>query len=154
MNWDAVGAVSEMLGVIAIVATLLYLAKQIVQTNQIAKAAVARELQEQYAGIYTLLATDPTIQDLVTRLRDPGYVVQSEQEEEQIEGFITLLLGVWLTTGIAYEQGQIELKQYRMYRDDIGVKLSKWPGLVPHAKRIIRKYPDGAGFDIFKELYD
>lgn len=84
MNWDAIGALSEVLGVIAVVVTLLYVAKQIVQTNQIAKAAVARELQDKYAEVYNLLATDPSIQDLVTRLRDPQYVVQSEQEEEQI----------------------------------------------------------------------
>ena len=153
MNWDAIGAVSEIIGVVAVVVTLLYLAKQILQTNQIAKSAVARELQERYAEIYALLATDPNIQDLVTRLRDPEYVVQSEQEEEQIEGFCLLLLGTWLTTGIAYEQGQMDLKQYRMYRDDVGVKLTKWPGIVPHVKRIITNYPDGASFDIFKVLY-
>jgi hypothetical protein len=130
--------------------TLLYVAKQILQTNQIAKAAVARELQDKYAEVYNLLATDPSIQDLVTRLRDPEYVVQSEQEEEQIEGFCTLLLGVWLTTGIAYEQDQIDPKQYRVYRDDVAVKFAKWPGMVPHAKRILKKYPDIESFDILR----
>ncbi len=154
MNWDAIGALSEVFGVLAVVVTLLYVAKQIVQTNQIAKAAVARELQDKYAEVYSLLATDRSIQDLVTRLRDPEYVVQSEQEEEQIEGFCTLLLGVWLTTGIAYEQDQIDPKQYRMYREDVAVKFTKWPGMVPHAKRILKRYSDAEEFDIFKNLYD
>ncbi len=154
MNWDAIGATGEVFGALAVVLTLLYFAKQIVQTNQIAKAAVARELQEKYAEIYNLLATDPSIQDLVTRLRDPDYVVQSEQEEEQIYGFCLLLLGVWLTTGVAYEQGQMETKQYRMYCDDVHVKLAKWPGMVPHVKGIIKNYPDGAGFKILQSLYD
>jgi hypothetical protein len=155
VNWEAIGAVSDVLGAIAVVVTLLYLAKQIIQTNQVAKAAVARELQDKYTDFYALVATNSEIQELVTSLRDPNYVAQSPKEEEQIEGFCLLLLGIWLTTGVAYEQGQIDIKQYGVYKDDINVKLvKKWPGLLPHAKRILKNYPDTASFEIFKDIQD
>ena len=36
MNWEAIGAVGEVFGAIALVATLLYLGRQIGQTNRIA----------------------------------------------------------------------------------------------------------------------
>ena len=153
MNWDAIGVLAEVIGAIAVIATLLYLGRQISQTNRIAKASGARELQQKYADFYTLVATNPEIKGLVTRLRDPVYVVQSEEEEEQIESFSLLLLGIWQTTAIAYEQGEIDLNMYRIYRDDVEVKLSKWPGLKPHVKEILKKYPDAAAYDIFKDLY-
>ena len=152
MNWDAVGAIGEVCGALVVVITLLYLAKQVAQTNQIAKTAVARELQHQYAEVYAMLATNNEIQELVTRLRDPDYVAQSAREEEQIEGFCLMLLGLWLSTGIAFERGQIDEKQYRTYRADVGVKFGKWPGLKPYAMRISGQYPDTASFDIFKDI--
>ena len=91
MSWDAIGAVGEVLGAVAVIATLLYLARQIGQTNRIAKASGSRELQQKYADFYTLVATNSDIKGLVTRLRDPDYIVQSEEEEEQIESFALLL---------------------------------------------------------------
>lgn len=33
MNWDALGAVGEMIGAVAVVVTLLYVARQIHQVN-------------------------------------------------------------------------------------------------------------------------
>ena len=153
MNWDALGAIGEIFGALAVVVTLLYLAKQISQANRISIVTGARELQQKYADFYTLVATDPDIKSLVTRLRDPNYVVQSEEEEEQIESFTLLLLGIWQASAIAYEQGQIDKSMYGVYRDDVEVKLSKWPGLRPHAIAILLKYPDAAAHEIFSNLY-
>ena len=153
MNWDALGAIGEIFGAVAVVVTLLYLAKQISQANRISIVAGARELQQKYADFYTLVATNQDIKSLVTRLRDPDYVVQSEEEEEQIESFALLLLGIWQTSAIAYEQGQIDKNMYGVYCDDVEVKLTKWPGLRPHAIAILMKYPDASSHEIFSTLY-
>ena len=153
MNWDALGATGELFGALAVVVTLLYLAKQISQANRISTATGSRELQQKYADFYTLIATNADIKGLVTRLRDPDYVAQSEEEEEQIESFCLLLLGIWQTTAIAYEQGQIDLNMYRIYCDDVDVKFSKWPGLKPHVLKIVLNYPTGVSHEIFTNLY-
>ena len=39
MNWEAVGAVSEILGVVTVVVTLFYLAVQVKHSSSVAKAA-------------------------------------------------------------------------------------------------------------------
>ena len=147
------GNYGEFFGAVAVVATLLYLGRQISQTNQISIATGSREFQQQYTNFYTLIATNPEIRALVTKLRDPSYVVQSEQEEEQIESFSFLLLGIWLATAVAYEQGQINVNMYRTYCNDVEVKLSKWPGLRPHMVEIARKYPDTSKYEIFRHIY-
>ena len=39
MNWEAIGAIGEIIGAIAVLATLLYLAQQIRQSNRFAIAS-------------------------------------------------------------------------------------------------------------------
>jgi len=43
MNWDAVGAIGEILGAIGVIATLLYLAKQIGQNSLMMRATIKQE---------------------------------------------------------------------------------------------------------------
>ena len=153
MNWEAAGAIGEIVGAIAVVATILYLAKQVTQTNRVTTASGARELQQQYAHVYTLICTDTAINQLVARLRDPHYEPNSEAEEEQVESFCLLLSGIWLTTAIAYKQGQIDEGMYRIYCTDVAVKLAKWPGIKKTMLEVINKYPEGEDHEIFDEIY-
>jgi hypothetical protein len=152
MNWDALGAVGELLGGLVVIATLLYLARQLSQTNKISKSSVARELQQKYTDLYTLIASDPGINSLVTRLRSSDYVPQSEEEEEQLESFGLILCGIWLGTGIAYTQGQMEQNLYEVYCKDVEVKLSKWPGMHDQLKDIMKTYPSASAFEIFEPI--
>ena len=43
MNWDALGAIAELLGAVGVIATLLYLAKQIGQNSQMMRATIKQE---------------------------------------------------------------------------------------------------------------
>lgn len=153
MDWDAIGAIGEVLGAIAVVATLIYFGRQLSQANRISTATGARELQQQYTHVYTLIATNSEIRELVTRLKDPNYVVQSQEEQEQIDGFVPLLTGIWLTTAISHEQRLIDPYMYRIYCEDVNVKLAKWPGLRPHVVNFVKSYESSEGYEIFRDLY-
>ena len=43
MNWDPVGAIAEVCGALAVLVTLIYLAVQIRQQNQVARAQVHQQ---------------------------------------------------------------------------------------------------------------
>jgi hypothetical protein len=152
MNWDAIGAVGEVLGALVVIATLLYLARQISQTNQISKTSVARDLQQKYSDLYTLIASDSGVKALVARLRKSDYTPESEEEEEQLESFCLLLAGLWLSTGVAHAQGQIEENMYQVYCKDVDVKLSKWPGMRSQMRDLLKEYPSAATFEIFAPI--
>ena len=47
MNWDAIGAISEILAAIVVVITLIYLAKQIRQNSQAVEISAPRDTTEQ-----------------------------------------------------------------------------------------------------------
>lgn len=67
MNWDAIGAVGEILGAIAVVATLIYLAKQIRQNSQAVQVAALRDTTEAWNRWSATMATSSELADIVSR---------------------------------------------------------------------------------------
>ena len=60
MNWDAIGAVGEVVGAIAVIATLVYLSLQIRQQNKSQQLEVKESILEGFNRANEHLATDPT----------------------------------------------------------------------------------------------
>jgi hypothetical protein len=74
MNWDAIGAVGELIGAIAVIATLFYLAVQIRQnsraverTNEFANANSIHETNAFYSQVFAMLAQDAELADIYDR---------------------------------------------------------------------------------------
>lgn len=74
MNWDAIGAIAEMVGVVAIFVSLIYVAVQIRQnTEQLSRSAEAAELSaferniESGNGIRELLILHPDVSRLLLK---------------------------------------------------------------------------------------
>ncbi len=67
MNWDAIGAVGEVVGGVAVIATLLYLAVQIRQNAQSVRNAASLSVNEGLAEINRRLSNDSEFADLWLR---------------------------------------------------------------------------------------
>ena len=61
MNWDAIGAVGEILGAIAVVFSLIYLASQIRVSNRVARQEAMHESMEGFSNIMGQLVMEPTL---------------------------------------------------------------------------------------------
>ncbi len=59
MNWDAIAAVAELLGAIAVIGTLAYLAMQIRQSNISARIAARLEMTRQHSDFTDGLLNNP-----------------------------------------------------------------------------------------------
>ena len=59
LNWEAIAAVGEILGAIAVLITLWYLSVQIRQSNKLAEAATYQSLGETTAAQWFEVARDP-----------------------------------------------------------------------------------------------
>ena len=55
MDWDAIGAIGELIGAAAVVVTLAYLARQIRQNSLAMKVAAKQEMTKQYGEFADLL---------------------------------------------------------------------------------------------------
>jgi len=59
MNWTMVGALGELFGALAVVASLLYVGNQVHQNNRIARAEAYRDVTLSWARMLHLWANDP-----------------------------------------------------------------------------------------------
>jgi hypothetical protein len=67
MNWDAIIAVSEIVGVIAIIASLVYVGIQIRQSASFARASVINDTSMAWTNASALLASDAELADIYLR---------------------------------------------------------------------------------------
>ncbi len=72
MNWDAIGAIGEILGAIAVLATLIYLAAQIRQNIASVTTATYESMMAGITDINLVVAGNPEVASIVERGgRDP-----------------------------------------------------------------------------------
>ena len=62
MNWEAIGAISEILGAVAVVATLVYLSAQIRQSTKVARSAARQAIADASTGLASDLITGDLVQ--------------------------------------------------------------------------------------------
>ena len=67
MNWEAIGALSEFVGAIAVVITLVYLAIQIRQNTRAIRLDTGHDITEEYRDIFALMAENRELAELVHR---------------------------------------------------------------------------------------
>lgn len=72
MNWEAAGAMGEIIGALAVILTLLYLSIQLRQNTKASRLSAVQAASENSSRFSELLAADPALNELVWRgLRDP-----------------------------------------------------------------------------------
>ena len=67
MSWDALGAISEFVGAIAVVVTLVYLAIQVRQNTSALRSTATQGAHDQTAALYDLVSSDATLADIFVR---------------------------------------------------------------------------------------
>jgi hypothetical protein len=79
MNWDAVGALSEMIGAIAVVISVIYLATQIRENTRSTVVNVVKESIDAYSELYRIVATTPDLAGIIIRGRASMTNLSSEE---------------------------------------------------------------------------
>ena len=72
MNWDAIGAVGEISGAIAVVVTLIYLTVQIKQNSQQIRLASSQVATNSYSSRIMDVLSDPAVLPVCRAARLPG----------------------------------------------------------------------------------
>jgi hypothetical protein len=67
MNWDAIGAIGEIIGAIAVVASLVYLATQIRQSTKVARSATRQAIAESAQRLGQDLIDDTGMAEILVR---------------------------------------------------------------------------------------
>ena len=147
MNWDAVGAIGEVAGAIAVFVTLLYLAMQVRQTNKMARFEAMREIIGQFNALNLLYVTDSKLREVL--LTEGALPVE---QEEQLYAYVDSYCNAWATAQSAFEQGQIDDALFNSAVKDVGIALARWPGMRRAVDRWLKNYPELAGSELFRTI--
>ena len=145
MNWDAIGAMAESLGAIAVIVSILYLATQVRQTNQMAKFDIIRELMGQFNELNRLYATDSTIRRVLLQEGD-----LSAEQADQLYTYTEMYCNAWAATQIAFDRGQIDKSIFDMMTNDIQFQLIRWPNIRQSIEHWLNNNIDMKTVEIFK----
>ena len=127
MNWDAIGAVGEILGAGAVIATLIYLAKQIRDSARAARSAAVTDATNAIQTLYQELGTNPgTSEHFLRGLTD--YDSMSEPEKFQWLMLMHSFFIAFQRSFFLSQEGTLDVS----LRDSIGtaiVSINHLPGL-------------------------
>ena len=114
MNWDAIGAIGEIIGATAVVATLFYLATQVRHGVKLAESDAFERATKSYAETQSQLL-DPRLGELYLRGRQ-SYSALDELEKLQFNILIVILINKCVTVW--------DNSWSRMLKDTIRKKIS------------------------------
>ncbi|NKB33665.1 MAG: hypothetical protein GKR91_11260 [Pseudomonadales bacterium] len=78
MNWDAIGAIGEILGAIGVIVTLAYLAIQIRHNTKVARAATRQAISDSTVGIVSDLTSSDSMADIMVRAFEGESLTKAE----------------------------------------------------------------------------
>jgi hypothetical protein len=79
MDWEAVGAIGEIVGALAVIVTLVYLSSQVRQNTRASRVAAVQAASENSSRFSELIAADAELSELVWRgLREPDSLDAAE----------------------------------------------------------------------------
>lgn len=140
MNWDAVGAIGEIVGALSVLITLVYLTTQIKLSNRIAVAANEAQIQNNFSAINESIYTDTELAALIKRAegKEPNF---TEVENLQVEAWTRRLGNQWLSIEAAHKNGMVSEQTYKLMFNDIEYAISIGPGLHPQWETMLNAYP-------------
>ena len=116
MNWDAIGAIGEIIGAIAVVATLFYLARQIKDNAQQVRINSVTDLNSVYNDSFLpIYNSHENMAIWVQGLRAPEELPEVEREIFFL--FVRRLLNPFETVVSQYLAGTLDQHQFDRYRE-------------------------------------
>ncbi len=125
MNWEAIGAVAEILGAVAVVASLVYLGRQIHQSNAQSQADARYSFLDAYGQLSLTIAENKDLASVFRR----GMQGLELDEDEAIQFFVCIgqYLNTWSVLFDLHEERHLPDTQWTVIRKDI-ITLLSMPG--------------------------
>ena len=111
MNWDAIGAIGELVGALVVVVTIVYLAAQIRQNTIATKLSTSSTYQKAYSDVELTIASNPELADLLRRSRTGAELSNSEKLQQVV--LYRTIFRAWQNTFSQHKLGAIEMEVWQ-----------------------------------------
>ena len=147
VNWGATGAAGEVLGAIAVLVTLIYLATQVRQSNNLARFNATTEIINQFNELNRLVSTDHALRKVLSKSNE-----LLDDEREQVYNFAMMFCNVWVSAQIGHDNKQIDDEIYAACAKDVRIELARWPTFQQGVEHWLSNYPEHAERPIFQPV--
>ncbi len=117
MNWDAIGAVGELLGALGVIITLAYLALQVRQNSNALRSSTRSDIARTQLEINFILARDPDLAMNMYALLQGEEL--SDRERVAAEQYVAGALRTFENQYYAYREGSFPGDVWVGYRQNI-----------------------------------
>jgi hypothetical protein len=130
----------ESLGLLAVIASLVFVALEIRQANQIAIGTTSYELNRNWMSLNDLYVTNADVRALMVALSDKDFFPKDELQREQAEGYARRILNNWVAIEEAHGNGIASDAFYLMATEDVKAMIAKRPGIVRVYETVAAQY--------------
>lgn len=152
MNWDAAGAIGEIIGAVAVVITLAYLARQQAQTNRVAKADLQRGILYRAALNHDVTLSNEEAAEFLAAIRKKQYDELSDLEIVKLEAYVFRHMNVYASVQTSFDQGLLPREILEIYKADIQNELDRYPALSTKFLELYSGYDEIQDWEVFEPV--
>ena len=107
MTWDAVAAIAELIGALAVVITVAYLAVQIRQNTKTAHAGVQQGMLDTLHSVWLALSQDPELARLLIKA-NREYESLTPEEALRFGSFVNNFMSIWASFLLQHQRSFVD----------------------------------------------
>ena len=150
MDWNAIGAIGEILGATGVIVTLGYLAVQIRASTSQSQAAMVQSIVGEFNVGHTAVMSNLQLAEAFVKNQIGEDV--SAAEQIQLESALNSLFNIYTSVQRAYDGGQLDHAYYETCCGDIVRACEQNPGWEDSFRELLSHYPQEAKQPIFAGL--
>jgi hypothetical protein len=112
MDWDAVGALAELVGALAVIVTVAYLAVQIRQNTGTARSALQQAMFDSTLTVRLAVWQDPEFAQLILKANE-AYESIAPEERMRFHIYAGSCLGMWSQAFAQYERSFVDVELWQ-----------------------------------------
>jgi len=151
VDWNAIGALGEIVGAIAVIGTLIYLARQIRQSAINSRASQISMLNHSYAALNDLIVASPHAISALKSVENPERA-SADADGVLLRHLMYKWFNLWLAAEMAFSNGQLSEAEFEIYKDDFKNIKELYPGLMPYLIEELKRYPAARDSAIFAPI--
>ena len=151
MNWNAIAGTAALLSAIGVVASVVYLARQIGQSIKLSRASQNRSVMESYEGFNNLILGSSDTVSLLIQL-EKGDSELSRADYIRARHLAYRMMNLWTSVELSYANMQLGAEEFAIYQLDVKNTVDQYPGLVPALVENLNRYPAMKHFKVYQVL--
>ena len=142
----------EIIGVLSIVASMLLLASEVRQSNQITRAEVELSIADLHNQLNLMMATDADFAKLYAKTRNPESHLLTATDLVQIDGLAWHSLNTYRMAQTAFDHALMDQETLNSYKADIAWLMESNPALAKKYIEILGQFETLQNDEVFEPV--